>query len=53
MSDWNKWKLSDIFFSFIFLVLGVLNMIYIHIIHGLLYGTIALIYFPISGEFIE
>ena len=42
-----------IFFSFIFSVLGVLNMIFIHIVPGLLYGIIALIYFPISSIFIK
>jgi len=46
MSESNKWNLSDIFFSFIFFVLGALNIIFIHIVPGLLYATIALIYFP-------
>lgn len=45
----NSIQIKDIFsgfLAFLFILIGILNMIYIHVIPGLFYMVIALFYFP-------
>lgn len=49
----NTWTIVNYFFAVLFLIIGILNAIIIHIVPGIFYILLSLLYFPFSCAFIE
>jgi len=47
------WSIINTFFGILFLVNGVLNLIFVHIVPGVVYLFIALFYFPFTDSLLK
>jgi len=49
----NIWNIACWFFSVLFLIIGIMNMIYVHVVFGIFYIILSMLFIPATSRYLK